>query len=81
MFNRSQLGDLLAEFDDEILPILENVLDISRPLSNLVVSHETGNLNLVRLVGYIIQALSSAEYEFSVSTRLQDIELLNFRKS
>jgi hypothetical protein len=74
-----QLGELLAEFDDEILPILETLLDLTRPLTNLIVNQETGNLNLVRLIGYIVQSLAAAEYEVSVSTRLKDLAFLNFR--
>ena len=75
-----QLGDLLAAFDDEILPVLETNLNLLRPLTNLVLQSSGGNINLVELISFIIKSLSNSEYEIGVGTSLKELEFLNFRK-
>ena len=75
-----QLGDLLAAFDDEILPVLETNLNLLRPLTNLVLQSSGGNINLVELVSFIVKSLSNSEYELGFGTSLKELEFLNFRK-
>ena len=75
-----QLGDLLAAFDDEILPVLETNLNLLRPLTNLILQSSGGNINLVELISFIIKSLSNSEYEIGVGTSLKELEFLNFRK-
>ena len=75
-----QLGDLLAAFDDEILPVLETNLNLLRPLTNLVLQSSGGNINLVELISFIVKSLSNSEYEIGFGASLKDLEFLNFRK-
>ena len=75
-----QLGDLLAAFDDEILPVLETNLNLLRPLTNLILQSSGGNIDLAQLVSFIIKSLSNSEYELGFGASLKELEFLNFRE-